>query len=370
MEITGVEQYHLNYELEGSFSPTWIPGYSQGSHEVELFTIKTDENITGITASPSFGGGLNYQDWAELVLVGENPYHVEKIIRKLKSVNLFGPRVWHLEVGLWDIIGKDLGKPVYELLGGSGEKIKAYASSGELQGVDSRIDYVSDRVDEGFEAVKLRFQSEDPEEDLEVVRRMREEFPEIMIMIDANMGWKIRVLENGVRWTFNDALKVARELEKIDNIVWFEEPLDMKDFQGLANLRQKTDIPIAGGELNEGITDFREFIQKGSLDILQPDAILSTGIMNAKKVASMAETNGLEFNPHTWTNGIGLATNLHVMACTHSRWCEFPLEPPAWVPEARDFMLSEPIQTKNGYITPPSNPGLGIEIDWDLVKNN
>lgn len=369
MEITNVEQHTLEHELEGSYNPTWIPGYPQKSQEIELFKIITDEDITGITASPTFAGGLNYEDWAELVLVGENPFHVEKILPKLKSVSLFGPRVWHLEIGLWDIIGKDLGKPVFELLGGEGEKIKAYASSGELQEAQERVDYVAERVDEGFEAVKLRFQSENPEDDIQVARRVREEFPEIKIMVDANMGWKIRVLENGVRWSFNDALKVARELEKIGNIEWLEEPLEMKRFQKLSNLKQKTDIPIAGGELNEGISDFREFIRYDSLDILQPDAILSTGIMNAKKVASMAKTNGLEFNPHTWTNGIGLAANLHVMASTHAQWCEFPLEPPAWVPETRDFMLTEPIEVKNGYIKPPEGPGLGIEIDWSLIES-
>jgi L-alanine-DL-glutamate epimerase-like enolase superfamily enzyme len=86
-------------------------------------------------------------------------------------------------------------------------------------------------------------------------------------------------------------------------------------------------------------------------------------------VAGLAEMEGLEFAPHTWSNGVGLAANLHLIAATDSEWCEFPLEPPGFVPAARDFMLADPIRPDGGRVEPPDGPGLGIELDWDAVED-
>ncbi|MDY7082857.1 MAG: hypothetical protein SXQ77_10750, partial [Halobacteria archaeon] len=157
MQITSVNQYHLEHQLDGSFNPTWIPGYPQGLHELELFEFETDEGITGYTASPSFAGGFDYEDALNIILVGEDPYNVEKILRKIDTINLLGPRAHHLEVALWDIMGKDTGQPVYRLLGGDSREIPVYASTGELQDAEERLEYVAERKKEGFEAVKLRF---------------------------------------------------------------------------------------------------------------------------------------------------------------------------------------------------------------------
>ncbi len=366
MKITGVTQHHLSHDLAGAYEPTWIPGYSQGSHEVELFVLETDSDIRGITASPSFAGGIDYETPLEFFLVGEDPHAIGRIRRKLSSIDLLGPRPWHLEVACWDIIGKAADKPIYELLGGERRSIPAYASTGERQAADARIDYVEARVAEGFEAVKLRF-GPDPTDDLAVARKIRERFPDLALMVDGNMGWSVRVFKDPDQWTFDRAVEVARALESLGGIAWLEEPLDRHDYDGLARLRERTDVPIAGGEFNDGVHEFREFIDHGSLDVLQPDAMLATGIRGAMDVAAMARTNGLEFAPHTWTNGIGLAANLHVMAAVEANWCEFPLEPPAWTPAARDFLLDRPFIAEEGVLTPPDGPGLGVHIDPGVV---
>ncbi|MDY6779283.1 MAG: mandelate racemase/muconate lactonizing enzyme family protein [Halobacteria archaeon] len=371
MKITDVNQYHVEHSLDGSYEPSWIPGYPQGVHEAEVFEIETDEGITGVTASPSFAGGLDYEEELRLFLLGEDPHDVERVLRKLETVDLLGPRPWHIEVALWDIIGKDAGKPVYKLLGGDhgsrgpSDGIRAYASTAEVQDADERLGYVEDRVDEGFEAVKLRFQSEEIDDDIEVARRVREEFPDLGIMVDANMGWSARIMEDERRWSFGEAVDVARELEKV-GVEWLEEPFDRHDYRSYARLREKTDVPLAGGEFND-YHEFREFVSHDSLDVLQPDAMLATGISRAKKVADLAETNGVEFAPHTWTNGIGLAANLHLMAATHARWCEYPYEPP-WTPEARDFVIEGTIEHDDGYVSPPEGPGLGVEVDDEVLR--
>lgn len=366
MEITGVNQYHLRYEMDESFYPAWKPGYEQDEHEVLLFELETDAGLSGITSASGFAGRMDYLELAEMFLTGEDPRNVESIVEKLDPLNLWGPRPWHFEVALWDIVGKDAGKPIYELLGGDDDPLRAYASSGERRSPEDRVAYVEDRVAEGFEAVKLRFHGDEFEEDFAVARRVRERFPDVTLMVDANQGWSVPMVEE-YRWSFNDALRVARELEEIGNIGWLEEPLDRRNYDGLARLREKTDVPIAGGEFNNGIHHFREFIDHGSLDILQPDAVLATGISGGKKVASMAATHGLEFAPHTWNDGLGFVANLHLLACADARWCEYPIEPPGWTPASRDFLLEEPIVAENGTVEPPSGPGLGVSLDWDLV---
>ena len=366
MEITDINQYHLRYQMNDSWEPAWKPGYEQDEHEVLLFEIETDEGISGITSASGFAGRMDYLELAEMFLLGEDPRDIEHILQKLEPLNLWGPRPWHFEVALWDIKGKEVGKPIYELLGGDDNPLTAYASTGELQSADDRLDYVSSRVHEGFEAIKLRVGSNDPAADLEVARQVRDKFPNLTLMIDANQGWSVPMVEED-SWSFGRALSVARELEAIGNIGWLEEPLDRRNYDGLARLREKTDIPIAGGEFNNGMHHFREFINQGSLDILQPDAVLATGILNGKMVAGMADAQGLEFAPHTWNDGLGFAANLHLLACTSASWCEYPIEPPGWTPESRDFLLEEPLTASDGKVTPPSGPGIGVELDWDLI---
>jgi len=338
MQITDVRQHHLSHDVGGTFRPTWIPGYPQGTHEVELFEVETDAGITGLAASPSFAGGVDYEDALSFFLLGEDPHDVGAIRRKLDSVNLVGPRPWHLEMALWDVIGKDAGKPVYELLGGTGDPIRAYASTGEVQPAEERVAYVRERVAEGFEAVKLRVETPD---DLDVVREVREAFPDLTLMVDANKGWSVRVMAEEERWSYKEALAVARELEDVGGVAWLEEPLPRHDYDGYARLRAATDVPIAGGEFNDGRHHFREFLDRDALDVVQPDVALATGIRGGVEVAGRAREAGVQFVPHTWTNGLGFAANLHVMAAVDAPWCEYPDEPP-WTPEARDFLLAEP----------------------------
>lgn len=367
MEITEINQYNLQYEMDDSFRPAWKPGFEQTEHEVLLFELETDAGISGVSTASGFAGRMDYLELAEMFLVGEDPREIESLVEKMDPLNLWGPRPWHFEVALWDIVGKNAGKPIYELLGGSGDPIPAYASTGERQPPAERLDYVADRVEEGFEAVKLRCHGDDPTPDIEVARRIREEYPDLTLMMDANMGWSVPMVDVE-QWSFDDALSVARELEAIGNIGWLEEPLDRRNYEGLARLREKTDIPIAGGEFNNGVHHFREFIKQGSLDVLQPDAVLATGISGGKKVAAMADTHGLQFAPHTWNDGLGFVANLHLLAATDASWCEYPLDPPGWTPAARDFLLEEPVVAEDGAVAPPDGPGLGVDLDWDLIE--
>ncbi len=367
MQITGLEQYHLDHAIDEPFYPTWIPGYPQSSHELELFAVETDAGITGYAASPSFAGGLDYGDALSLFLLGEDPHDVSGILRKLDAVNLVGPRPWHLEMALWDIIGKDAGKPVYELLGGSRAPIPCYASSGEVQPADERIAYVDERVDEGFEAVKLRVTEV---EHIDVVRAVREAFPDLTLMVDANKGWAVRVMDEEPRWSYGDAVEFARGLEEVGNVAWLEEPLPRHDYDGYARLRETVDVPIAGGEFNNGTHHFREFADRDALDVYQPDAALATGVRGATEVAALARDHGARFVPHTWTNALGFAANLQVMTAVDSPWCEYPMEPP-WTPDVWSFMLDDEdvFAHDDGVIRAPEAPGLGVDVDESVLAD-
>lgn len=366
VKITGVTQHHVSHPLGGVFYPTWIPDYPQGSHEAEVFEIETDTGLTGVTASPSFAGGLDYETPLELFLVGQDPHDIAGIRERIESIETIGPRTRHIELALWDIIGKDAGKPVHELLGGTGDPIPAYASTGQVLPADERVAYVEDRVAEGFEAVKLRVTERS---DLDVVRAVREAFPDLPLMVDANKGWSIAVAGETPTWTVAEAIEIARELEAIGGIEWFEEPLPRHNYEGYARVREETDIPVAGGEFNRGTTELYRFLDHDALDVVQPDAALATGIQGATEVAGAARERGVEFVPHTWTNAVGFAANLHVLAAVDGRWCEFPHDPP-WTPDVWGALVEDPFTVENGSVRPPEKPGLGVELDRDLLASS
>jgi L-alanine-DL-glutamate epimerase-like enolase superfamily enzyme len=117
--------------------------------------------------------------------------------------------------------------------------------------------------------------------------------------------------------------------------------------------------------MNGGWHEFKVMLEKGSLDVYQPDATMGGGISDAKLVMDACQKRGLGFAPHTWTNGIGLLTNLHVYAAgSRDHPLEYPYEPPGWVPQARDGLLTSPIEVDSaGTIAVPEKPGLGIELD-------
>ena len=366
MKITEVRTRVFEFpHFDTPFFPTWQP-FPSAAHRMTLVEIMTDEGITGIGA----GGVVTQQSTAAPLLVGQDPLEIERHAHLMRSVAYFMGRPWAVEVALWDIAGKAAGLPLYRLLGGHKNRVRAYASTGELRAVEQRVEAVSRLREEGFTAVKLRFHSPDARSDLPIAEAVRKEVGGAMeIMVDANQAWNYPGDPVLHRWDLETAVTMARELEALD-VFWLEEPLWAYDYDGLAALRRKANIRIAGGELNPALHEFRLYLEKGCYDVYQPDATFAGGITGARKVAAMAEAAGLMFSPHTWTNGIGLMANLHVAAgVPNCPFIEYPYEPPAWTPEIRDFLLTEPIRIDSeGYVQLPERPGLGLELDEDKLK--
>ena len=148
----------------------------------------------------------------------------------------------------------------------------------------------------------------------------------------------------------------------------------MDGYDDLARLTAESRVPIAGGELHtSGLPELKTMIERRCYSIFQPDAMFTGGIAQTMEVVRLCREHGLAYTPHTWTNGVGFAVNLHVLAASgyaDEKELEYPLDPPGWVPEARDSMLTEPFLHDKGTLRVPDRPGLGIEIDRAALRRH
>lgn len=366
MKITGIEIRQYLLPLKPPFCAAWDPS-PRKKFAATLVFVHSDEGITGVGSGDLMAGFAGH----EHLFIGQDPFDIERHSQILDNIDFHYGRCWPLDLALWDLMGKAMGKPVYKLLGGKTNRILAYASNGEMVPPDVRAERARAFADQGFKAMKIRFHHEDPRNDIQVVEAVRKAVGDaIEIMVDANQGWRMP-WDTAAPWDLKRAYQVARELEEL-GVFWLEEPLPCHDFDAMARLREMVGIRIAGGEMNRRWHDFREMSRRGSLDVYQPDICLCGGITLTRKIAEMVQADGAWFSPHTWTNGIGVIANLH-LACAVSRapYLEYPFDPPAWTPERRDFLLSEVDRlwvNDEGYLEIPDKPGFGFEIDMEMIS--
>jgi L-alanine-DL-glutamate epimerase-like enolase superfamily enzyme len=373
MEITRIRSRVVDLPLEGEFTPAWMRGESQTNLVLTLVEVETDEGITGIGAADAGAeAAIAIDRFVTPSFLGQDPTRVERLTEVLREAEVLAPPLYCMEIPLWDIIGKLADLPVYKLWGGYSDRVLAYCATGELRSPERRVADVEALVAEGFRAVKLRFHRPDPHEDLAVAEAVRAAVDGIELMVDANQAGVLPGVGGHERWSFQQALEVARELERLD-VLWLEEPLPRHDYDGLARLRDRLDtLSLAGGECNHGLHEFRLLIDRGCYDILQPDAVISEGIFQLWKVAALAEAAHLQVVPHTWTNGIGLLANLHLAAaipnCSHF---EFPHDPDSgWTAAAGNQMLAEqPWIDGDGYVQVPDRPGFGFVLDDERIDH-
>jgi len=370
MLVEKIELYHVSIPLPKEFYPSWIPGYPQKYNRSTLIKITTDDNIVGYSA------GMAMEEEREGLgsllgqyLIGQDASKIDEVRQLLREASYLGWRNNWIEAAFWDIRGKKEGKPVFQLLGGKGGKIPAYCSTGEIHPPDVRAEEVLKFREMGFKIVKLRVHDHDLKDDIAQLEKTRKAVGSSMeIGVDANQGWPVTIIQKPPIWDLERAVSFAQACEEYD-ISWLEEPLDMYAFDEMAELRRRVKTPLAGGELTAGWHEHKIMFEKGSLDIYQPDAVFS-GVETAVKIMREAHRRKLRFKPHTWTNGIGFAINLQIAAASPvPEPIEFPYEPPGWVPEYRDGILTEPFMIDSeGCIAVPDKPGLGFDIDEDALK--
>jgi L-alanine-DL-glutamate epimerase-like enolase superfamily enzyme len=377
MKIDRIELFHVSIPLETPFHPAWIPGYPQTANRFTLARLTTDEGVRGLAAGTAFE--REREGLGSLLgpyLIGLDPTDIATGRQRIREAGYLGWRNFWLEAAFWDILGQVEGKPLWQLLGGVPEqvpgRVAVYASTGEVRDPSRRAENVLALRDRGFRTAKIRVHSFDPDEDIAQIETVKRAVGDDMaIGVDANQGWRVALIDDAPLWDLDRAVNFAAACAAND-IAWLEEPLDMYGWDDLAALRRRSEVPIAGGELNGGWHEFSVMLEKGCLDIYQPDATFGGGISECRRVMDACRERGLHFAPHTWTNGIGLVVNLHLHAAgAMDHPLEYPLDPPGWTPELRDGLLAEPVLADaDGTIAVPRKPGLGIEIDDGMLARH
>lgn len=379
MKITGVETYVLQGLLEDKAF-----GWSQrvtDRRQAAICVVSTDEGIQGLGEAFYFAGpakiaaGLIMDSFAPL-LTGKDPFDNgviwDFIYNWSRDQGMKGLPISALsaiDIALWDIKGKALGKPVYNLLGGAyRDKAHAYATGlYQPQNVPSIEDALVEEAlgykKDGFSAMKLKV-GYGIEEDIGYIKAIREAIGDDMVlMVDANHAYNA-----------SEAIRLAREMEKY-KIFWFEEPVPPEDIDGYIEVKQKSNILIAGGECEYTRYGFRELITRRAVDILQPDLCAVGGFTEMMKIVAMASAWNVPLIPHVWGTNVGLAASLQFFAALpHFPERRYPADPFFEYDRSphplRDGVTQEKFVMKDSYLDIPSRPGLGVTLDMDFVKKH
>ncbi len=363
MKIIAIRLDRMRLPLDPLFRAAWDP-VPRRHFDATLVRVETDEGITGFGSGDTMDG---FEAFADL-FIGRDPRGIVNHVRTIETISFHGGRYWPLEAALWDIIGKASGQPLSALFGGARVSLPVYASFGELKSPGERADSVLAARAAGFRAVKIRIDRADVAAGLAAVREVRAVAGDgIEIMVDLNQWWR---MAGDISPALDVAAvrRLASELREL-GVLWLEEPLPHVDLDGMRMLREQTGIRVAGGELARSPAELLAALDAGALDIVQPDVVLSVGLLRTRTVAELAQLRHRWFTPHTWTNGLGLIANLHVAAGVGGGpYLEFPYDPPGWTLQRRDFFLSEPLSIDpDGCLAVPPGPGLGVEIDEAAV---
>ena len=363
MKIASIQITHHQLPLDPAFPAAWD---TQPRHKfpATIVRVTDDEGRTGIGSGDALSG---FHDYAHL-FIGQDPRHLDRHATVLDNISFHAGRCWPLEIALWDLVGQIEGRPIWQMVGGTGKRIRAYASFGTHRNAGDSAAVAVTAIECGFPALKLRFGRLRLEDDLAVLAAVRRAVGErLHLLVDCNQGWRMP-WDVQPPWDYARALEVAQELARY-GVYWMEEPLHRADYTGMARLRGATRVKIAGGEGTREIYEFYTLLERDCLDIYQPDVAWTGGMTQLRKLAHAVVDAGCLFTPHTWGNGIGLLANMHLTAGTvGAPFLEFPWDPPLWTTARRDFMLSSPIEIDSaGTLFCSDAPGMGILLDEAIL---
>jgi galactonate dehydratase len=344
--------------------------------------IYTDQGICGQGESTdaAVGTASLAKSWRRL-LVGQNPLNVEALWERIRTMGIFagaqgGQYITALsgvEIALWDLAGKALELPVYQLLGGKfRDKVRIYCDSD----MDNPIGAESDRKlpwikEQGFTAMKIdldeardpnRFDAVNWTANNAEIDRMVKWVQHVRESIPANMDL---ACDMHGRYDAPTGKKVAKLLEPF-RLMWLEEPVPPEDIEAMTDIRHSTSTPICCGENLYMRWGYTELLQKSAADIIMPDIQKVGGLAEAKKVANMAQAYYVPFAPHCVVSPIGQMASAHVCASVPNFLvCEWH-----WINHLdlwKSFVKEGEIIV-NGYITLPDKPGIGVEMNEDAAR--
>lgn len=266
------------------------------------------------------------------------------------------------EICMWDILGKAVNRPIYKLLGGSKDKVMAYASSQHLPNVEDYIADVMAAKEQGYKGYKIHPGGGQKRNGppipayfghIEEIKTIRKAVGDDFVLAHDPVQ----------RYNLFEALKVGRVLDDL-NYAWFEDPIPTTDLEGLVELNRALDLPLHVGEFLTSISGFAEYIKRGALDVARLIADNVGGISGSMRVGALADAFNLECTPHNWGNPTDLAVHFHLeLAMPNAYWFEMP-HPATAVdrPYQAQFRID-----KEGYVLAPTEPGLGYPIDRNAL---
>ena len=357
--IVRIDISHHRLPLDPPFPASWDPR-PRTHFPATIVRVTDSDGRVGVGSGDAMYGFADFQHH----FLGRDPLDLERHHAVLSNVDFHAGRPWPLDVALWDLKGQIEQRPVWHLLGGRDGRVRVYASSGVHRPVADMVEVARRARELGFPALKVRFGRSSLEDDLAVIKAVRDAMGDTLeLMVDCNQGWRMP-WDTRAPWTVDHATVVAEALRS-ESVYWMEEPLHRGDYAGHVELRHRVAIRIAGGELTREPYEFDELLERGCLDVFQPDCVCSGGITGLRDLARRVTSAGRVFTPHTWGNGIGLLANLHLSAgATTAPFVEFPFDPPEWTTARRDFPLAESVESDaEGWITLSEAPGLGLRLD-------
>ena len=354
------EPLHVETEYSSIHHASQLTAWPKARHgdKMDLFLLKvvTDEGLEGHCFSMdchSYAMAHYVRDRLK-ALKGQDPSNIDRIWHILSRIERTDKTPVYLQafldVALWDLQAKRADLPLYQLLGGHRDRVLAYASALTLGSLEAYWDMAKTSVEQGYKAIKIHITG-DHQLDIEVARTVREAAgDDIRLMYDAS----------GV-YDYEQALMVGRELDKL-NFFWYEEPV--RDFYKprLRQLRSKLNVPLNVGERQaETPYEMVEHLLQGSADMIHGGWPFKGGISALLKIANFCELLGAKFQVHT----PGLPSLQLACALKNSEFYELILPPQVFHYCSKDPPL-EP--DREGYVYPPDRPGIGWNLDWDMIE--
>ena len=350
--------------------------------------LATDEGITGIgerIAGSSYSAHLGdlktqislVEELVGQFVMGENPFNIERIWDRmyasrhdLRHPSLYAtPAISGIDMALWDIVGKASNQPIYNLLGGQyHEKLRAYAymPRGDYIAHPELAGEVAVRIlEEGNSACKLDPFSPSYPIPRDIPLWEIENAAKIFESIRNAVGNKLEVgIGTHGQLTTYSAIRVAKYLEPYWPF-WFEEPVPPENVDEMARVAAHTSIPIATGERLVTKYEFSNLLEKKAAQIIQLDVGQCGGITEAKKIAAIAEAHYAMIAPHMYCGPVAAAAAVQIDTCSPN----FLIQEANMGP-LHASIFKEPLVFENGYIIPPTGPGLGVEFDEDVLKRH
>lgn len=368
LTITKVETFAVEHRIPLAIGPSIAQSNVRDSL---LIKISTDSGLVGWGETADVGGTRGIiETHLKKAVLGKNPLEYRKLWNAMWGPNFAdGRAVGGMDIALNDLRGKALGLSISDLYGGRvRDKIMGYAAAmNYVEGQDPEKHHPPEAASlakSGWRAMKIRTGRFGFRKDLAVMQKIRQAVgPDVRLLTDGNGAF-----------TLPQAVKFGKELEKLD-FYCFEEPLPQAaNYAGYDELARTLDIAVAGGEVLDWRGTARDLIVKRSFDIIQPDVSLCGGIAEVLFICEMARQFSIQGLPHCWAGAITIAATLHVLSLFPAHYLgstvgdEPMMEFDTYENPFRDKIVSKKFELKDGYFDVPTGPGLGIEIDEEVVK--